>query len=516
MLKIKRALISLSDKTGIKGLLEVLNGFGVEILSTGGTAKTIARLGIPVKDVSEYTGFPEMMNGRVKTLHPKIHGGLLALRDNKSHMKQAKRHGIGMIDMVVVNLYPFEKTVGKKNVTPREAIENIDIGGPAMLRSAAKNYKSAAVITNPSRYAEIITELKANKGTLSDATLKSLACEVFKRTSGYDNAIANYLCKKTDEFPETLCLGFKKLQDLRYGENPHQGGAFYKEDFFEGAGICNMKKLQGKELSFNNIMDLDAAVSAVREFDKQAAVIIKHMNPCGVAAAGSLSEAYLDALECDRLSAFGSVVGFNGKVDGKVAATVMKEADFIECIIAPYFVDKAKNIFSKKKNLRILAFSGIEKRPYNKLEYKQVKGGLLLQEPDFKKIGKGDLKIVTKKRPTKEEMDSLLFAWKVVKHVKSNAIVLCNGTKTVGIGAGQPSRVDSVIIACRKAKGKLAGAVLASDGFFPKKDSIDEAHKAGIKAVIQPGGSIRDKEVIDACNELGVSMVFTGFRHFKH
>jgi len=523
MVKIKRALISVSDKTGIEDLAKTLGEFGVEILSTGGTAKKIKDLGVSVKDVSEYTGFPEMMNGRVKTLHPKIHGGLLALRDDKSHMDQAGKHNIEMIDMVVVNLYPFEKTVAKSGVTIEEAIENIDIGGPSMLRSAAKNNKAVAVVSNPSRYPAIIKELKQNNGSLSEATIKELSVEVFKRTSEYDSAIYNYLSSATQKAPQTkeelpiaLNLTFKKAQDLRYGENPHQKAEFYKDPSAKESGISNAKQLQGKELSFNNILDLNAAIEIVKDFDQPAASVIKHTNPCGAATGESLSKAYLDALECDRLSAFGSVVGFNGPVDRQLAETVMKEADFVECIIAPSFDADAREIFSKKKNLRLLEVPGFKKTSGKERDYKKVVGGLLVQDMDLKNVDKSELKIVTKRKPTRLEIEPLLFGWKIVKHVKSNAIVLCNGTKTVGIGAGQMSRVDSVIIACRKAGKKTKGSILASDAFFPKADAILQAHKAGIKSIIQPGGSIKDNEVIAACDKYGITMLFTGARHFKH
>ncbi len=520
MVRIKRALVSVSDKTGIEDLAKTLNEFGAEILSTGGTAKKIKDSGIPVKDVSDYTGFPEMMNGRVKTLHPKIHGGLLALRENKDHMEVAKKHSIGMIDMVVVNLYPFEKTVAKPDVTLEEAIENIDIGGPSMLRSAAKNNRSVAVITNPDKYPDIIKELKENKGSLSEKTLKDLAVEVFKRTSEYDSAIYGYLnaasCEGRAAGGEKLNLTFEKAQDLRYGENPHQKAAFYKDPSAGEAAVASANQLQGKELSFNNIIDLNAAIEIVKDFDAPAASVIKHTNPCGAAVADSLPQAYLDALGCDRLSAFGSIVGFNGKVDKKLAEVVMKEADFVECIIAPSFDSAAREIFSKKKNLRLLEVPGFRKTSNSERDYKKVVGGLLVQDMDLKVVKESDLKVVTKKAPSKDEIKSLLFGWVIVKHVKSNAIVLSQGTKTVGVGAGQMSRVDSVIIACRKAGNKTKSATLASDAFFPKRDAVDQAHRAGIKAIIQPGGSKGDGEIIAACDEYGITMVFTGIRHFKH
>ncbi|MCQ9208397.1 MAG: bifunctional phosphoribosylaminoimidazolecarboxamide formyltransferase/IMP cyclohydrolase, partial [Omnitrophica bacterium] len=488
MVRVQRALISVSDKTGIEDLARALNEFGVEILSTGGTASRIKDLGIAVKDVSEYTGFPEMMNGRVKTLHPKIHGGLLALRQNPSHMEQAQAHNIKMIDMVVVNLYPFENTVARKGVELSEAIENIDIGGPSMLRSAAKNYQSVAVVTDPATYPRIIKELKENNGSLSEETIKGLAVEVFRRTSKYDRAIYNYLSSQIpraafepadvtaapekEDFPKNLSLNFEKVQDLRYGENPHQQAAFYKDPQAEEAGIARARQLQGKELSFNNIIDLNAAIEIVKEFDSPAASVIKHTNPCGAASADTLVQAYIDALECDRLSAFGSIVGFNGPVEKKLAEVIMKEADFVECIIATGFDQEAKGIFARKKNLRLLEVPDFKQTSGREKDYKKVVGGLLVQDMDLKIVQEQDLETVTKKELTKEELDSLLFSWKIVKHVRSNAIVLSQGTKTVGIGAGQMSRVDSVLISSRKAGRKAEGCVLASDAFFPKPDAI--------------------------------------------
>ena len=516
MVKVKRALISLSDKTGIEDLVKVLNEFGVEILSTGGTARKIKELGISVKDVSEYTGFPEMMNGRVKTLHPKIHGGLLALRDDQTHMNEAREHGIEMIDMVVVNLYPFEKTIAKEGVELDEAIENIDIGGPSMLRSAAKNYKSVAVVTNPDSYPEIIKELKENNGSLSEKTLKELSTEVFARTAEYDKVIYDYLSGASKETTGRLKLAFEKVQDLRYGENPHQQAAFYKDPSAQESGICNARQLQGKALSFNNIIDLNAAIEIVKEFDQPAASVIKHTNPCGAATADTLAQAYLDALDCDRLSAFGSIVGFNGRVDKGLAEVLMREADFVECVIAPGFDDAAKGIFSSKKNLRLLEVPDFKKTSAKEQDYKKVVGGLLIQDMDLKTVEAIELKPVTKTVPTKDQIRSLLFGWKIVKHVRSNAIVLCQGTKTVGIGAGQMSRVDSVFTASRKAGEKRRGAVLASDAFFPKPDAIQQAHASEVAAIIQPGGSKGDEEIIRACNKYGISMVFTGMRHFKH
>ncbi len=524
MLKIKRALISVSDKRGLEDLVKALSKFDVEMLSTGGTARIIRDLGIKVKDVSEHTGFPEMLDGRVKTLHPKVHAGLLALREDKEHMETLKKHGIGLIDMVVVNLYPFEKTVSKPGVKLEEAIENIDIGGPSMLRSAAKNHKSVCVISDPSDYARVIEEMGKNSGGIPESLLVELGRKVFARTFAYDAAIYKYLtnnelqtARVEDALPPTLNLSFTKLQDLRYGENPHQKAAFYKDGSSDGAGIAGAVQLHGKELSFNNIIDLNAALEIVREFDKPAAAIIKHTNPCGAATAKRLTEAYMDALDCDRLSAFGSVVGFNRTVDAELAVTIIKEADFVECIVAPSYESKALELLKTKKNLRLIEVKNFGERTAKRgMDMKRVTGGLLLQEKDSLCVNEADLKVVTKVKPTKEQLRSMLFGFVIAKHVKSNAITISDGTKTVGVGAGQMSRVDSVKIAAQKAAHRAKGATLASDAFFPKEDGIEEAARAGVKAIIQPGGSVRDKEVINMADKLGLAMVFTGVRHFKH
>ncbi len=521
MVKIKRALISVSDKAGILELAQELNKFGVEILSTGGTAKLFRENNIPVKEVSEYTGFPEMLDGRVKTLHPKIHGGLLALRDNPEHLQKLKEHGIGLIDMVVVNLYPFEKTVQKPNVTLDEAIENIDIGGPSMLRSAAKNHRSVAVICNPDRYAQVIEELKNNKGSLPDSLLRDLAVEVFGRTSQYDGTIHEYLSRqsqshnvtKSQDFPEKLTLDFVKIQDLRYGENPHQKAAFYR-DAEAARGLSAVKQLWGKELSFNNILDLNAAVNIVKEFVDPAVVFIKHNNPCGVSENKDVLKAYKDAWACDKLSAFGGIVSVNRKIDLPLAQLIAKSG-FLECIICPAFSPDALSLLKSKKNLRLLELPALLEKSQG-LDYKKVSGGLLLQDEDVLTLDEKTLKVATKKKPSKREMESLIFAWKVAKHVKSNAIILCRGAKTVGIGAGQMSRVDSVFISTKKS-GKLAiGSVLASDAFFPKEDAIELAAKYKIKAIIQPGGSIADEAIIKMADKHKIAMVFTGIRHFRH
>jgi phosphoribosylaminoimidazolecarboxamide formyltransferase/IMP cyclohydrolase len=439
------------------------------------------------------------------------------MRDKKEHMEQIKKHDIGLIDMVVVNLYPFEKTVAQPGVKLEEAIENIDIGGPSMLRSAAKNSKDVAVVCNPDRYKDVIEELKKNDGAISDELHLRLGVEVFEKTSKYDAAIYNYLKKQVtseEGFPDILELKFEKAQGLRYGENPHQKASFYKDKNVSAVGISNARQLHGKELSFNNIIDLDAALEIVKEFKEPAASVIKHTNPCGAATNKTLADAYNDALDCDKISAFGSIVGLNREVDFKTAEAIIN-AGFTECIIAPSYEKKALDILTAKKNLRLIEvgeLKGIEKD----YDLKKVVGGLLIQDRDIFHIEEKDLKVVTKKRPTKEETASLLFGWKIAKHVRSNAIVLSQGTKTVGIGAGQMSRVDSMVIAIMKSKGLSKGATCASDAFFPKEDAIEEAKKAGITSIIQPGGSIRDEDVIKACDDAGISMVLTGVRHFKH
>jgi len=438
-------------------------------------------------------------------------------------MDQLEKAGIKTIDMVVVNLYPFEQTVCREGVTEEEAIENIDIGGPTMLRSAAKNFRSVAVVSSSAQYAGVMEELEKNDGELSADTLRALAVEVFARTSAYDGLINEYLssgsaaradCEKT--LPDSISVELKKVRDLRYGENPHQRGALYRDVSLADGGIIEAEQLQGKELSFNNYLDLSSALDMVRGFDAPAASIVKHNNPCGAATAETLKKAYLDALDCDRMSAFGSIIGFNRPVDADMAGTILEEAGFVECIIAPGYAEEALDVFGVKKNLRILRLSAFKGEDPAVKDIKRIPGGALVQDRDEKGLPRKDLKTVTKLAPSPEMMDALLFGWEVVRHVKSNAIVLCQGTRTVGIGAGQMSRVDSVMIAVRKAGARTRGAVLASDAFFPKADSIEEAHRAGITAIIQPGGSIRDEEVIDACDRLGISMVFTGLRHFRH
>lgn len=518
MVKIKRALISVSDKLGILDFARELEGLGVEILSTGGTAKLLRENNIKVKDVSEYTGFPEILDGRVKTLHPKIHAGLLALRENPQHMKTIKENNLGLIDMVVVNLYPFEKTTQKPDVTLEEAIENIDIGGPSMLRSAAKNHQSVAVICDPGRYNQVIEELHKNKGSLPEELLRSLAQEVFNRTSQYDNSIYNYLAKSFNKessigFPEKKQLEYLKIQDLRYGENPHQKGAFYRKAG-ELSGLALMKQLGGKELSFNNILDLNAAVNIVKEFSAPAVVFIKHNNPCGVSENNDILKAYRDAWASDKLSAFGGIVSVNRAIDLPLAKLIIKSG-FLECVVCPEFKKDALKLLKEKKNLRLLELPDIMEKDKD-YDFKKVSGGILFQDEDQAAINEKELKFVTKKKPSAKQLSSLLFAWKVAKHTKSNAIILAKETKTIGIGAGQMSRVDSVFISVKKAGKLAAGCVLASDAFFPKEDAVKLAAKFKIKAIIQPGGSIADEAIIRTADKYGIAMVFTGIRHFRH
>ncbi|MEW6008635.1 MAG: bifunctional phosphoribosylaminoimidazolecarboxamide formyltransferase/IMP cyclohydrolase [Candidatus Omnitrophota bacterium] len=520
MVEVKRALISVTDKTGIVEFAKGLRELKVEIVSTGGTARMLKENGVSVTEVEDYTGFPEMLDGRIKTLHPKIHAGLLALRNNPKHMQSLAEHKIGLIDMVVVNLYPFEQVIKKKDIELPQAIENIDIGGPSMLRSAAKNYNSVAVICNPARYNSILEEMKTQKCLISDKTLTQLALEVFELTGHYDSAIYKYLKGVLTpvplfegSFPFMLNPVFEKVQDLRYGENPHQKAALYRQEQF--CWQDNFKQLHGKELSFNNILDLNAALLVVREFSAPAACIIKHTNPCGVAQDYDITAAFLAAYKCDSLSAFGGIVGLNRELDTKTAEHISKSG-FLECILAPSFGKRALEILKTKQNVRLIEVPDLLKNYDDGLDYKKVIGGLLVQEQNKEGLDKENLKFPTKKKPTEQQMESLLFGWKAIKHVKSNAIILVKETHTVGIGPGQTSRVDSVYIAIKKA-GKLAhGSCLISDAFFPKADSIILAAKAKIKAIIQPGGSISDQEVIREADKRGIAMVFTGIRHFKH
>jgi len=518
MIKMKRALISVSDKTGILELVKSLQKYDIEIISTGGTAKMLRDNNIPVKDVSEYTGFPEMLDGRVKTLHPKIHGGLLAVRSNQGHMQSLESHGIGLIDMVVVNLYPFEKTIAKPNVSIEEVIENIDIGGPSMLRSAAKNAGSVAVVCDPERYTQIIDELGKHNGSLPESLLRQLGIEAYKLTSHYDSVIHRYLKNHFyPEFhrgmPQEMDISFTKVQDLRYGENPHQKAAFYR-DAGKLTGLSTIKQLWGKELSFNNILDLNAAVNIVQEFVLPAVVFVKHNNPCGAAENKSIYKAYTDAWQCDALSAFGGIVSLNREIDLRLAKLIA-QSGFLECIICPRFAPDALALLKAKKNVRLLELPALTERVIQS-DYKRVAGGLLVQDEDTALYDEKSFTVVTRKKPTKKEMDSLLFAWKVAKYVKSNAIVLVQDRRTVGIGAGQTSRVDSVFIATKKAGKSARASVLASDAFFPKEDGIKLAARFKVRAIIQPGGSIADEKIIAVANRYEIPMVFTGMRHFRH
>ena len=522
MKEIERALISVSDKTGVVELARELESLGVEILSTGGTKKKLEQAGITVVGVSEYTGFPEMMDGRVKTLHPKIHAGLLALRDNKQHVQQMKDRGFGYIDMVIVNLYPFRETIAKPDVTLEEAVEQIDIGGPTMLRSAAKNFRDVVVVVNPKRYEQVVAEVR-DTGSVSDGTRYALAHEVFEHTAAYDAAIASYLQRQSPDssrFPQRLIWALEKVQDLRYGENPHQQAAFYREPEAGEPSVSTADLLWGKELSYNNIMDIDAALEIVKEFKQAAAVVIKHTNPCGAGIGSTLEEAYRKAQQGDPVSAFGSIIGLNRPVDETTATSIASPDSFIEAIIAPDFEKEALNILKGRrkwgKNLRILKVGPLDKTFQESYYVKRVVGGVLVQDFDRRLYEEAALKVVTEREPGEKEKEDLFFAWVICKHVKSNAIVYAKDGMAVGVGAGQMSRVDASMIAARKAGEKAKGAVLASDAFFPFRDGVDAAAEAGVTAIIEPGGSLKDDEVIQAANEHGMAMLFTGMRHFKH
>lgn len=571
MVKIKRALISVYDKIALTEFVKGLRELGVEIISTGGTAEFIKSQGIQVRNITDLTDFPEILEGRVKTLHPKVHGALLSLRESHAHMAEARSHGIEMIDMVAINLYPFQQVIAKPDVRIEEVLENIDIGGVSLLRSAAKNYRSVAVICNPSQYNHVLEEMGSHRGLISDETLSTLAVEAFKLTSEYDKSINTYLSSRIlptwkipkkeipkeeitkveipkvetppeetkpeketkpgtspeetkpetppegpPSFPEVFNISLKKVQDLRYGENPHQGASFYKDENLKEASVSSAKQLHGKQLSFNNIMDMDAALEVVKEFNKPAASIIKHANPCGVAASDTLTKAFTDALECDRISAYGSIVGLNRIVDINTAEAILSSG-FVECIVAPGYDNAALEKLKTKQDLRILELPSFNEKPdISKHSMRQIVGGMLVQTRDLETLDKAQLRIVTKKKPSAEEVDSLLFAWKVVKYVKSNAIVLAKDTKTVGIGAGQMSRVDAVFVVTQKAARASRGSVLASDAFFPKIDAIEIVARAGVTAIIQPGGSKADEEIIRTVDRRGLSMVFSGMRHFRH
>jgi phosphoribosylaminoimidazolecarboxamide formyltransferase/IMP cyclohydrolase len=517
--KVSRALLSVSDKSGIVELARALGAAGIELLSTGGTARLLEKEGVKVMEVSAYTGFPEMLDGRVKTLHPKIHGGLLARRDDAGHMAALQGAGIGPIDLLVVNLYPFAATVADPDARFEDAIENIDIGGPAMLRSAAKNHAHVAVLVDPADYARVLAEIRATGG-VSDETRFGLAAKVFAHTAAYDGAIASYLYSLDAggarlEYPEVLSLQLVKLDDLRYGENPHQTAAFYRDLQPVGGGIAAYRQLQGKELSYNNIADADAAWECVKSFAEPACVIVKHANPCGAALADSLAQAYDKAFRTDPVSAFGGILAFNRALDAATAEALGKQ--FAEVVIAPRVEPEAQQVLAKKANVRVLEVPLAHEAQAH--DYKRVGGGFLVQTSDSKVLQKSQFRVVSKKQPTDAQWADLTFAWCVAKYVKSNAIVFCGGGMTLGIGAGQMSRVDSVRIAALKAAGaklSLAGSVVASDAFFPFRDGLDVLADAGAAAVIQPGGSVRDEEVIAAADERGVAMVFTGVRHFRH
>lgn len=515
----KRALLSVSDKTGIVDFAKDLQRLGIEIISTGGTCKALRDAGINALDVESITNFPECLDGRVKTLHPMVHGGILAVRENENHMKHLEKFNIGLIDIVAVNLYPFKETISKEDVSLEEAIENIDIGGPSMVRAAAKNYKYVTVLTDPSDYPKIIAELEKDGDTCPHSRFY-LSAKAFMHTAHYDAMISAYLkpLAGVEEFPETLTLTYEKAQDMRYGENPQQKAAFYKETGNIEGTIAGAEKLHGKELSFNNINDANGALMLLKEFTEPAVVACKHSSPCGVALGGTIHEAYLKAYESDSVSIFGGIVAFNREVDEKTAEEINKI--FLEIVIAPDFSEKALEILKSKKNIRLLKVNNIGNNKNNSYDIKKVAGGLLIQESDAVLYNEEDFKCVTKTKPSEKEIKDLIFAMQVVKHAKSNAIAICRDLQTVGIGNGQVSR----IWACKQAidHGKeffekgAEGAVLASDAYFPFSDCVEEAHKAGVKAIIQPGGSIRDEESVKLCDEYGISMIFTGMRHFKH
>ncbi len=515
MIKIRRAIVSVYDKTGVVELAQFLKKHNVEILSTGGTARLLKEKGLDAVEVSQFTGFPEILDGRVKTLHPKIYGGLLSIRDNEKHQQQMKENNLAPIDLVVCNLYPFEETL-KKGASDEEIIENIDIGGPTMIRASAKNHRHVVVVVNPVFYPELMSEMEKNGGGVSEALAFRCALEVYRTTSRYDSLIASYFAGRLNQngLPLHVDMRFSKICDVRYGENPHQRGAFYRCGS-ESRGLAAAEILQGKELSFNNYLDLEAVLSGVRGFEAPTAYIVKHTSPCGVASHPVLAEAYRSALECDPLSAFGGIVGFNREVDGETADALLAGMDkygFLECLLAPGFSAQAKTKLAAKKNLRLVIVRDLAAA--DPLDFKRVTGGCVVQEPDAGDVA--EVKVVTKTAPTKEQMEALRFAWKVAKTTKSNAIVYARGTVTVGIGGGVYSRVDANRMAAAKAGGRAKGAVMASDAFFPQADNIDVAAEAGIAAIIQPGGSIKDKETIEACDKCGIAMVFTGMRHFKH
>lgn len=511
--KIKRALISVSDKRGIIDFAKGLQDYGVEVISTGGTAKALQEAGINVTKVSNVTGFPEILDGRVKTLHPKIHGALLAIRDSESHMQQLQEHSITPIDLVAVNLYPFAQTIAKEGVTLEEAVEQIDIGGPSMIRSAAKNFEGVTVVVEPERYEEVLAEMGENDGSVTRETRKDLARDAFKHTAAYDETIYEYL-EGEKEFPPQLELVFEKIMDLRYGENPHQRAAYYRDENAPRHSLVCAQQLHGKELSYNNILDLDSAWSIVQEFSVPAVIVIKHTNPCGSALADDIAVAYERAYACDPVSAFGGIIALNRPVNEAVAKKI--SGTFVEAVIAPAFLEEALQILVKKKDIRLMAM-GEERGKYFGKDIRRVDGGVLIQDKDLLTEERSDMKVVTNKAPSDKEWADLLFGWRIAKHVKSNAIVIAKDLQGIGIGAGQMSRVDASELAVKKAGAEnCIGAVLASDAFFPFPDALEAAAKVGIKAFIEPGGSIRDEEVIATANKYDVALVFTGKRHFKH
>jgi phosphoribosylaminoimidazolecarboxamide formyltransferase/IMP cyclohydrolase len=513
---IKRALVSVSDKKGIVDFCRELSALGVEIISTGGTSSLLAKEGVPVIGISEVTGFPEIMDGRVKTLHPAVHSGLLAVRDNVEHQQQMKELELGYIDLVVVNLYPFQETIAKPDVSYEEAIENIDIGGPTMLRSGAKNHAFVSVVVDSSDYSTVLEEIRKDGDTTLE-TRKRLAAKVFRHTAAYDALISDYLSNVTgDPLPERLTVTYEKIQDLRYGENPHQKAAFYRKPLAPQGTLTTAEQLHGKELSYNNINDANAALQIVKEFDEPAVVAVKHMNPCGVGTGSNVYEAYQKAYNADPTSIFGGIVAANRTIDADTAE-MLKEI-FLEIILAPDFTPEALEILTKKKNIRLLKMGEFASSKERKSQFllTSIDGGMVVQESDVHSVDSSDLKVVTDRKPSDDELKQLLFGWKIVKHVKSNAIVLVADNMTVGVGAGQMNRVGSAKIAIEQAGEKAKGSVLASDAFFPMGDTVEFAAKAGITAIIQPGGSIKDEESIKVANEYGIAMVFTGVRHFKH
>lgn len=524
MKRIRRALVSVSDKSGLIPFVQGLRRFGVQIISTGGTAKLLREQGIPVKEIAQFTGSPEMLGGRVKTLHPKVHGGILARREDREHLAQARKLGLELIDLVVVNLYPFEQTAARRGTSLPELIEQIDIGGVALIRSAAKNFKSVGIVCRPSQYDPVFRELERNGGCLETATRLKLAVEAFAETGYYDSVIRQALAHRTSskgsapDFPERILLGASRRQILRYGENPHQPGSWYQWPAVSGRreGWSGAKQLHGKDLSFNNLLDLDAALQMVSVFKRPSAVVVKHMNPCGAASAGNAEEAFRRAFACDPLSSFGGIVGLNRPVDSH-SARAIHSAGFLECIVAPGYKADALKILRTKKNLRILQMPAAALRGSKRcMEIKQIAGGFLVQKPDERLSGPGRWRLATRFKPTPAQRKDLAFAWAVSKFTRSNAIVIAKGERTVGIGAGQTSRVDSVLAAVKKAGPRARGAVLASDGFFPKPDGPAAAVKAGVRAIVQPGGSIQDPAVIKVARKARIPMLLTGERHFRH